>query len=72
LKKPESITRRFAVGGLLRCFAQSRVKDFLRFRRISQHQKTEPIKLEEILFFFGHANFFPNTRMLRASRRVAR
>src|SRR5438876_6740134 len=36
-KKPEPIARRLATGRQLRSFAQSRVKHFLRFRRISQH-----------------------------------
>ena len=68
-KKPETIARCFAIGGELRRFAQGRVKDFLSFGRISQHQKTKAIKLKEILFlFFGHADFFP-AAMLRASRR---
>ena len=58
-KKPETIAWRFTVGCELGRFAQSCVKNFLRFRRISQHQKTKAIELEQILFcFFGHRTSF--------------
>ncbi len=56
-KKPQGDPGRFAVGRQLRGFAQSRMKNFLRFRRIGQHQETEAVKLEQILFFFGHPDF---------------
>src|SRR5438046_113333 len=38
-EKPEPIARRLTTGRQLGSFAQSRVKHFLRFRRISQHSK---------------------------------
>lgn len=60
-KKPESIARRFAVGGLLGRVAQSGVKNFLPFGRVTEHQETKAVKLEQILFFFGHADFFPQS-----------
>jgi len=45
LKKPQTIAGRFAFGRALRSVSQRSVKNFLRFARISQHQKTEAVKL---------------------------
>ena len=64
-KKPEPIARRFAGGGQLGSVTKGSVKNFLRLCRISQHQKAEAVKLEQILFFFGHADFSaPNVTRL--------
>ena len=72
-EKPESIAGRFAAGSLLGRVAESCVKNFLRLRRIAEHQETKAVKLEQILFFFGHADrLFPKGAMLRAPRRSQR
>ena len=56
-KKPEPVAQGFACSCLLSRFTQSRMKNLLCFRGIRQHQKAKAIKLQQVLFFFGHPAF---------------
>src|SRR5262249_48959440 len=52
-------TVRSAVRRAHRNLTQRRVKNFLRFPRVAQHEETKAIKLWQILFSFRHARWSP-------------
>ena len=66
-KKPKRIARSLSIFGTQRRLAQRRLENLLRFARVAQHQETKAIKLRKILFWFGHADFFPKAATLRAA-----
>src|SRR6266576_4301067 len=48
-KKPECIARSLSICGTQRRLTQRRLKNFLGFARVAQHQETKAIKLRKIL-----------------------
>ena len=57
-KKPKWIAWSLPICGTQRRLAQCRVKNFLGFARVTQHQETKAIKLRKILFRIRHAENF--------------
>ena len=53
-KKPKPFLWQFPLRSAQSRLAQRRVKDFVRFARVAQHQETKTIELRQILFSIRH------------------